>query len=77
MNLNDLDHSSELNARELAFGEKFQYPTYRGAPRGTMSADAEVLESLNLLKHFGKCGRFQLMHASPPLNAGCTIQITC
>ena len=46
MNLNDLDDSSELDARELAFGEKFQYPTYRGAPRGTISADAEVkLES--------------------------------
>lgn len=51
MNLNDLDDSSELDARELAFGEKFQYPTYRGAPRGTISADAEVLESLNLLKN--------------------------
>lgn len=58
MNLNDLDDSSELDARELAFGEKFQYPTYRGAPRGTISADAEVLESLNLLRNFGKCGRF-------------------
>ena len=34
---------AELAAKELSFGSKFQYPTYRGAPEGEMSADDEVL----------------------------------